>query len=192
MVLPRQAHQQLTNVVIERRSTRRATPVAPLLPHKLTVPAKQRLRRNQEHRPALPRQQRAGGGEHQPIPPTQPWPLHRPAQHGQLMPKQRVLHLQRGNGRASAAHSKDSPHSHVHQEEQHRRIVRTPRRVREPEFLRPTRSDSERDSRLVLRLRVSVRSRGRTRRSERLAAAGGPGSFPYLYGARCRAATRAE
>jgi hypothetical protein len=54
------------------------------------------------------------------------------------MPKQRVLQFQRGNGRAPADHSKQSPHSHVHEKEQHSPIVRTGRRLRELEFLRPT------------------------------------------------------
>jgi len=54
------------------------------------------------------------------------------------MTEHRVLHLQRSNRRASAEHPKKPPHSHVHQEEQHRPIVRTARRVRESEFLRPT------------------------------------------------------
>ena len=106
---------------------RRAAAVAPLLPNEFAMPAKQRLRRNQEHRPALPRQQRAGGGEQHPIPPPQRRPLDRPPQHRQLMSQHRVLHLQRGNARASAEHPKESPHSEVHQEEQHRRIVRTAR-----------------------------------------------------------------
>jgi hypothetical protein len=54
------------------------------------------------------------------------------------MTEHRVLRLQRGNREASAEHSKKPPQSHVHQEEQHRRIVWTARRVRESEFLRPT------------------------------------------------------
>src|SRR5437773_11835989 len=53
----------------------------------LTVPAQQRLRRNQEHRPAPPREQPGGGGQQHPIPPPQRRPLHRPPQHRQLMPQ---------------------------------------------------------------------------------------------------------
>src|SRR6266540_408201 len=82
---------------IERRPTRPAAPVTPLLPHQLTVPAQQRLRRNQEHRPAIPRQQSAGSGKEQPVTPPQRRPLHRPPKHGQLVPEHRVLHLQHGD-----------------------------------------------------------------------------------------------
>lgn len=45
------------------------------------------------------------------------------------MTQQRVLQLQRGNGRPSSEGSKESPHAQVNQEEQHRRIVWGPHTV---------------------------------------------------------------
>jgi hypothetical protein len=50
----------------------------------------------------------------------------------------RILQLQRSNRRAPAKRSEESPNSHVHQEEEHRPIVRTAQRGRESGFPRPT------------------------------------------------------
>ncbi len=123
-VLPPETNHQCANRRIERRPTRPAAPVTPLPPHQLTMPAKQRLRRNQQHRPAIPRQQPARSGKQQPVTPPQRRPLRRPPKHGQLVPEHRVLQLQRGDRRAPHADAKQPPHRQEHEEQKHQSILR--------------------------------------------------------------------
>ena len=138
-VLTRQAQHKLTERGIERRPTRQAAAIRPLPGDELSVPAQQRLRRNQEHRPTLPRKQRTDHRQQQPIPPPQRRPPHRPPQHPQLVTQHRILQLQHGNRPTPAKRPQQSPNSHVHQEEEHRWIVRTAKRDRESGFPPPYR-----------------------------------------------------
>src|SRR6266542_464487 len=104
------------------------------------MPTKQRLRRNHEHRPPLPRQNAACGSEQQPIPLPQRRPLHPPTQHSQLVPQHRVLELQRSDHRTTSKETKQPSHREVDEEEQHEPIVRSDRlsASANPEFPRPS------------------------------------------------------
>jgi hypothetical protein len=121
-ILPGQAHNQPAHYRIKRRPTQKAVPVTPLPPQQLAMPAKQRLRRNQEHRPTIPRQQPARSGQQQPVAPPQRRPLDPPTEHGQLVPEHRVLHLQRRDSRTPGKHPQQPPHRQVNQEEHHQPI----------------------------------------------------------------------
>src|SRR6266511_1887248 len=140
-ILPPETNDQLTYRRIERRTPGRAVPVSPLLPHQLTVPAKKRLRRNQKHRPAIPRQKPARSRKQQPVAPRKRRPPHRPPKHAQLVPEHRVLQLQRRDRRAPRKNANQPPRRQVNKEEQHHADpTDRPVRTSESEFPRPTRS----------------------------------------------------
>ena len=71
-----------------------STPKRPLPTHQLALPTQKRLRRHDEHRPSLSRQQATGRGEDDPITPAQLRLFHRPPKHTELVPKHRVLDLE--------------------------------------------------------------------------------------------------
>jgi hypothetical protein len=94
-----------------RPTQRRA--VTPLPPIQLPMPTKQRLRRRHKHRPAHTRQQSARRRQHHPITPAQRRPPHTLAEHGQLMPKHRVLNLQRTHRRVANNEPQQPPQHHI-------------------------------------------------------------------------------
>jgi hypothetical protein len=66
-VLPRQADDQLLDLLVERRPPRSTTRVGPCVGDQPPVPAQQGLGPDEEARPARPRQHPADGGEQGPV-----------------------------------------------------------------------------------------------------------------------------
>ena len=179
-ILPPETNDQLTYRRIERRTPGRAVPVSPLLPHQLTVPAKKRLRRNQKHRPAIPRQKPARSRKQQPVAPRKRRPPHRPPKHAQLVPEHRVLQLQRRDRRAPRKNANQPPRRQVNKEEQHHADpTDRPVRTSESEFPRPTGC-----SRRAHRRRGHHHPRPGTHRRRRLECAGRWANDPAFRGSR--------
>jgi hypothetical protein len=71
-VLAGKTKHQCTNLLRDRGPTRCLSGVRPAFPHKLAMPAKQRVWTNEERRPARPAQQPAGGSQEHPVALVQP------------------------------------------------------------------------------------------------------------------------
>jgi len=84
-VLPGKTKHQRTNLVGDRRPTRSPSGVRPSFPHKLAMPAKQRVRTNEERGPARPAQQPAGCSQEHPVSLVQPRTSDPAAENGEFV-----------------------------------------------------------------------------------------------------------
>ena len=119
-VLTRKPQHQLTKLLRDRRPARPPPGVRPPFPHKLAMPTQQRVRANEERRPARPAQQPASRGQEHPIRLLQPRPCDLPAQNGQLVPEYddlKLLELTRTQ--PQRRHRERTPKQQIHQRDQH-------------------------------------------------------------------------
>jgi len=112
-VLPGQAQDDFTDLGVDWRTAELLSPsVGPLPPHKLSVPAKERLRRDHERGPAVAGQEPTGRREECSVGRAKVRTPDLPAQDAQLVTQDRDLDLLGGDGRTSATASTDQPAEH--------------------------------------------------------------------------------
>src|SRR5439155_2442273 len=119
-ILTRKPQHQLTNLLRDRRPARPPPRVRPPFPHKLAMPTKQRVRANEERRPARPAQQPASRGQEHPVGLLQPRPCDLPAQNRQLVTEHddlKLLELTRTQ--PQRRHRERTPKQQIHQRDQH-------------------------------------------------------------------------
>src|SRR6266542_1289809 len=92
-VLPGKTKHQRTNLLGDRGPTRSPSSVRPPFPHKLAMPAKQRIRANEERWPARPAQQLAGCRQEHPISLVQPRTNDLAAKNGEFVAQHHDLEL---------------------------------------------------------------------------------------------------
>ena len=146
-VLPRQADDQLLDLLVERRPPRSTTRVGPCAGDQPPVPAQQGLGPDQEARPARPRQDTADGGEQGSVGrfELRSWSL--AAEHGELMTQDKDLKVLGGIAAGELGEELDgAAQRQVRESWQHRGGLRggaaerhgsKPRSMRTPQLMRP-------------------------------------------------------
>ncbi len=92
-ILTRKTKHQLTDLLRDRGPTRWPSGVGPPFPYKLAMPAKQRVRANEERRPARPAKQPAGRSQEHPVSLLQPWTSDLAAKNPELVAQHHDLEL---------------------------------------------------------------------------------------------------
>jgi hypothetical protein len=92
-ILPCQADDQLLGSSIKRWTAGPTTGIGPHSGDQAAVPAHQRLRLDEQARPAGPRQHAANGSQQGPIGRLEPWSRNLAAQHGELVAQHQDLQI---------------------------------------------------------------------------------------------------
>jgi len=138
-VLPRHPQDEPSDRRVNRWSAGLALlVVGPLSSHQLTVPAKQRLRRDEERCPPIPGNGSAGCGQQDAVEHGEPGTADLAAQHPKLLPEHQNLQVLRAVTGAREDQQADERSDQQPEHERHQPMVRSPCSRHESEIPRPT------------------------------------------------------